>query len=233
MRGATPSGIWVKVAIHGFQSTRPMRGATSDMCHKNNILTISIHAPHAGRDIKRLVRLGLEAEFQSTRPMRGATSGLQRQALFSIFQSTRPMRGATTRGGAAQEVNKIFQSTRPMRGATGTNCRSAPQRVISIHAPHAGRDTSPFSSSSSTLISIHAPHAGRDFVTTILLYSLFQYFNPRAPCGARPGNAGKGIIHLCISIHAPHAGRDAIRAGAHSPQSGFQSTRPMRGATDM
>ena len=56
-----------------FQSTRPMRGATTNMLRKNNGI-----------------------EFQSTRPMRGATFALYNVApVVFVFQSPRPMRGAT------------------------------------------------------------------------------------------------------------------------------------------
>ena len=34
-----------------FQSTRPMRGATAPLPILKKISTVSIHAPHAGRDI--------------------------------------------------------------------------------------------------------------------------------------------------------------------------------------
>ena len=35
-----------------FQSTRPMRGATSSAPESNPCTSVSIHAPHAGRDDK-------------------------------------------------------------------------------------------------------------------------------------------------------------------------------------
>ena len=57
-------------------------------------------------------------------------------------------------------------------------------------------------------ISIHAPHAGRD------------------------GNGDSVGQRHFISIHAPHAGRDCIDAIAAALTCQFQSTRPMRGATD-
>ena len=78
-------------------------------------------------------------------------------------------------------------------------------------------------------ISIHAPHAGRDLFET-MGKSLFAYFNPRAPCGARPSKYSTDktwdkfqstrpmrgatdyywpvFANIGISIHAPHAGRD-------------------------
>ena len=57
-----------------FQSTRPMRGATSRPAHPQHLQTkISIHAPHAGRDhVPSCVSMRIST-FQSTRPMRGAT----------------------------------------------------------------------------------------------------------------------------------------------------------------
>ena len=59
---------------------------------------------------------------------------------------------------------------------------------------------------------------------------LHWYFNPRAPCGARPERLWPFRRLLKISIHAPLAGRDAdLRVEFQS--SAFQSTRPLRGAT--
>ena len=124
-------------------------------------------------------------------------------------------------------------------------------------------------------ISTHAPLAGRDWedITTKALTSQFQptrplrgathhlpgaqavhlYFNPRAPCGARP--LGVTIYYLLgkISTHAPLAGRDTVVSPRLTPVSYFnprapcgarprrpaavmsllifQPTRPLRGAT--
>ena len=99
--------------------------------------------------------------FQSTRPMRGAT--LLPTLPFSVFlfQSTRPMRGATPKPSSNSAI-QMFQSTRPMRGAT-LRCR--------VHERH-------------HVVSIHAPHAGRD-VSGRRSGQLTPGFNPRAPCGAR------------------------------------------------
>ena len=79
---------------------------------------------------------------------------------------------------------------------------------ISIHAPHAGRDRPEGGQDHPGAISIHAPHAGRDSgVPPMRAYA--PHFNPRAPCGAR--------------LQATMGGAEAGT---------FQSTRPMRGATD-
>ena len=58
------------------------------------------------------------------------------------------------------------------------------------------------------LISIHASHAGCDF-TVSCLWSYMEHFNPRIPCGMRQPPL---IKELCKKV--------------------FQSTHPMRDATD-
>ena len=57
-----------------------------------------------------------------------------------VFQSTRPMRGATDQICYDLNINK-FQSTRPMRGATDRIVVGEVRSGVSIHAPHAGRDS--------------------------------------------------------------------------------------------
>ena len=80
-------------------------------------------------------------------------------------------------------------------------------------------------------ISIHAPLAGRDLFP-LCQTILVCYFNPRAPCGARPSPpAGPQTFSAPISIHAPLAGRDLLYPDAKDTKSLFQSTRPLRGAT--
>ena len=79
---------------------------------------------------------------------------------------------------------------------------------ISIHAPHTGRDSMTMTDFALFKISIHAPHTGRDFA------------------------AGRLFLGLAdISIPAPHTGRDSCPQDHPPPSPGFQSTRPIRGAT--
>ena len=125
------------------------------------------------------------------------------------------------------------------------------------------------------VISIHAPHTGRDYISMLLTLGSC-HFNPRAPYGARPvvfGNdqmtsitfqstrpirgatastalviiwpvfqstrpiRGATVVHavvaaaIAISIHAPHTGRDSGSCWRYSRRGLFQSTRPIRGAT--
>ena len=193
-----------------FQSTRPIRGATSSFTYSHWL-----------------------NPFQSTRPIRGATKTPGRRCISaSIFQSTRPIRGATIVAklcfpeardfnprapyGARPEKHYlgtdhyIFQSTRPIRGATGHVYGGSTWELDNFNprAPYGARRDCHLCPASRGPISIHAPHTGRDFQ--------FRGWQDR----------------IQISIHAPHTGRDTKPGNGYIVQVRFQSTRPIRGATE-
>ena len=101
--------------------------------------------------------------------------------------------------------------------------------IISIHAPHAGRDFVRYDAAQSLSISIHAPHAGRDSVYYVYPTDE-RHFNPRAPCGARPRASAKPPLSILFQSTRPMRGATAAIAGLLLVFT-FQSTRPMRGAT--
>ena len=101
-----------------------------------------------------------------------------------------------------------FQSTRPMWGATFLGIQKSTATVVSIHAPHVGRDFS------------WNPKKHR-----------YRSFNPRAPCGARCTRPLTHGAFRVVSIHAPHAGRDFGGLMTVPLCALFQSTRPVWGAT--
>ena len=90
-------------------------------------------------------------------------------------------------------------------------------------------------------------------ITIVVFLRDSNYFNPRAPCGARPEFLFFADVVDIISIHAPRVGRDwtkcedtpYTRISIHAPRVGrdgkdvfltreeaeFQSTRPVWGAT--
>ena len=79
------------------------------------------------------------------------------------------------------------------------------------------------------MVSIHAPRAGRDQVG-IRSGILTLRFNPRAPCGARPGLDSRQ--DLCTWFQSTRPVRGAtFFIFLHLPSAQFQSTRPVRGAT--
>ena len=196
-------------------------------------MSISIHAPHTGRDLVSQMEGGSNHQFQSTRPIRGATSFLQFSAGQSIISihaphtgrdSSRhcsrrrfgcisihaPHTGLDTMLGKMTARATKFQSTRPIRGATATGQTPASCTAISIHAPHTGRDLTVTLTEMFTIcISIHAPHTGRD-----------------------SGCCWPCVAFFWISIHAPHTGRDNMFLSFLDWLDEFQSTRPIRGATN-
>ena len=96
----TPCGVRpfrVPVDTHSieFQSTHPLRGATSPFPLGRFFAHISIHAPLAGCDAVACAIHREAGSFQSTHPLRGATAFHRRVSLAERFQSTHPLRGAT------------------------------------------------------------------------------------------------------------------------------------------
>ena len=221
LRPARAAHISIHAPLAGRDRLRPRPEDRGD---------ISIHAPLAGRDLYR--RRGKDlADISIHAPLAGRdlprSTGRCRRTDFN------PRAPCGARLGRSQYIRYIlpFQSTRPLRGATGRQHLTLPPVAISIHAPLAGRDCG-------------ARRAGTGR----------SHFNPRAPCGARPGTERVHGHTDDISIHAPLAGRDRSASSSPGPPRHFnprapcgarqlshlkaelaelfQSTRPLRGATD-
>ena len=79
-------------------------------------------------------------------------------------------------------------------------------------------------------ISIHAPRAGRDLTATESLDGQTN-FNPRAPCGARPVPCMVFFVPLIFQSTRPVRGATETVNRNRELQGKFQSTRPVRGAT--
>ena len=213
-----------------FQSTLPLRGATSrrsaqsapdpisihaplagsdiDVQCPPNLSPISIHAPLAGSDDGPPKTPARSARFQSTLPLRGATRLPAQHHAVHRFQSTLPLRGATA-SSPTHASPLLFQSTLPLRGATANIWCAHRSFHISIHAPLAGSDVMLEPSAVNHYISIHAPLAGSDPVVSVrFLHSRkFQSTLPlrgatQAICFSDPLSG--------ISIHAPLAGSDIL-----------------------
>ena len=204
-----------------------MRGATNNRKDCAEQSNFNPRSP-CGERLAFLNPSNLSMRFQSTLPMRGATSSRSIFARTLRFQSTLPMRGATIY--AMRKGDNMTISIHAPHA--GSDCKYEIQLStdgISIHAPHAGSDSGFQCSRASAGISIHAPHAGSD-ITADALNGPLTDFNPRSPCGERPGNSSNAIAST-ISIHAPHAGSDNTSLESCHVRYKFQSTLPMRGAT--
>ena len=80
--------------------------------------------------------------------------------------------------------------------------------VISIHAPHTGRDFHTYSTGQGRpQFQSTRPIRGATNSVSGLMFTASD-FNPRAPYGARPITFYPYTKLKCISIHAPHTGRD-------------------------
>ncbi len=117
MRGATRNVLLICVSSRNFNPRAPC-GARLNAGDLGDVPEeISIHAPHAGRDVTDAGQNRKPSEFQSTRPMRGATL---RHAEVSAVWSISIHAPHAGRDLVAQQLRA--------------------HAVISIHAPHAGRD---------------------------------------------------------------------------------------------
>jgi len=165
-----------------------MRGETAPAHGTPQSEHISIHSPHAGRDRSYVCKTTRLSDFNPLSPC-----------------GERPVSAVV-----APHIH-LFQSTLPMRGETRCFKFHFLDGIISIHSPHAGRDSA-----------CVPRHAGR------------SNFNPLSPCGERlmlllvrrglsflfqstlpmrgetHGTGGFQDFGKNISIHSPHAGRDRL-----------------------
>ena len=183
---------------------------------------VSIHAPRAGRDHIVINAVSVQDGFNPRAPC-----------------------GARLLPDCQLPDIRRFQSTRPVRGATLCELSKKIIRLVSIHAPRAGRDSAKTMHRPQLLVSIHAPRAGRDcryparysdcqeFQSTRPVRGATPHatttprgstcFNPRAPCGARPSFSSKISPPQSFNPRAPCGARPfspsrVYRAGRFNPR---------------
>ena len=159
--GARPAAIQYPGNRIRFQFTRPVRGATSAAPYDHLPLCVSIHAPHAGRDLLSPAVVNGHRSFNPRAPC-GARRLQCTVPIIRVRFNPRAPCGARHFSAPRRTWLREFQSTRPMRGATCPPECFRLRRSVSIHAPHAGRDSRRFGNCTER-----------------------RCFNPRAPCGAR------------------------------------------------
>ena len=159
--GVRPSCSRVIMSCHIFQSTHPLRGATTrEEAEKALQEMISIHAPLAGCDSAQAV-------------------GKWERGI-SIHA---PLAGCDTQADGTLSYWYLISIHAPLAGCDQLNGRGIMTADISIHAPLAGcDDNKALHQLATSVISIHAPLAGCDTPTAFARRSSL-YFNPRTPCG--------------------------------------------------
>ena len=206
--GARPATFAAPPTLAKFQSTRPVRGAT--FSRYTIIIPAGSFNPRAPCGARLLASLSSSEgdTFQSTRPVRGATSTSRTSGKAARRFNPRAPCGARPNPRTTNHFWAWFQSTRPVRGATLSMLIDLTGQKFQSTRPVRGATARRDGHASVAQVSIHAPRAGRD-VELSCTYPPLDGFNPRAPCGARP----------------------LRRCGEVGPLR-FQSTRPVRGATE-
>ena len=166
-----------------FQSTLPLRGATTDSRALLAEFRISIHAPLTGSDSvyqKNWIFMGYfnprspYGERPSTMASRVSTFyfnprspyGERHHVIYhllfrKIFQSTLPLRGATG-NPPKHHTGRGFQSTLPLRGATIIRSTDRAHHQFQSTLPLRGATFSSRLCTTWAQISIHAPLTGSD-----------------------------------------------------------------------
>ena len=214
-----------------FQSTRPVWGATGDICiqRKSSYISIhaprvgrdtdeaglvsgqviSIHAPRVGRDLPVFPPLFAGGVISIHAPRVGRDGKRAEDGGVDCISIHAPRVGRDDRRAAAAYKDTIFQSTRPVWGATVARLYTDSTKSISIHAPRVGRDSS-----------------DNGKVPTV------NDFNPRAPCGARQMTVDRATAEACLfQSTRPVWGATAFDRLSRTDSGTFQSTRPVWGAT--
>ncbi len=127
-----------------FQSTRPTRGETQLHGGRVPAPHISIHSPHAGRDL---------------------SVGFRRVPAPHISIHS-PHAGRDPAVSSCGALSTIFQSTRPAEDET--RCRHRPEQqawYFNPLAPHGARQDGQLAILGIDVISIHSPRRGRDHMT--------------------------------------------------------------------
>ena len=142
------------------------------------------HAPFEARRGEK-VRGGKRQEFQPTRPLRGATAAFIISPFKILFQPTRPLRGATFEQGSIS-ILKIISTHAPLAGRDGG-------ATVACHALNVFQPTRPLRGAT-----------GSD----VMLPDDFEFQPTRPLRGATVVKLDYATFAF-ISTHAPLAGRDS------------------------
>ena len=148
----------------GFQSTHPLRGATSTRWpgtwpgHHFNPRT-----PCGVRLSLTICNTSRQSDFNPRTPCGVRRTQVAHEVAAHHHFNPRTPCGVRRRVRAARRTPSCrFQSTHPLRGATRAGADRGQHGAISIHAPLAGCDRTHRAAHVAVHISIHAPLAGCD-----------------------------------------------------------------------
>ncbi len=235
-----------------FQSTLSLRRATPVEDDPVSVRAISIHALLAESDPGRLGRVGAWSHFNPRSPCgerrvfapRCLVSGYfnprspcgERPSVSSshlleqIFQSTLSLRRATIPPNRERGGDHIFQSTLSLRRATRRRNDRRGSHLISIHALLAESDDSARLASLSKSEFQSTLSLRRATIPPGLHHFPNRNFNPRSPCGERPGPLTGPAPLRYFNPRSPCGERPGPMVRLNSTIT-FQSTLSLRRAT--
>ena len=217
-----------------FQPTRPLRGATSIASITSSGNSISTHAPLAGRDLEYLAIRATLKHFNPRAPCGARPTACSSFALDFTFQPTRPLRGATLEE-LQKKTAKVISTHAPLAGRDQTKKKIKKRHYISTHAPLAGRDCSVRDRCHKYLIfQPTRPLRGATIPPPLSLHRILR-FQPTRPLRGATSIASITSSGSSISTHAPLAGRDAVHRAAslrenistHAPLAGRDLSRSL------
>ena len=187
MRAATLSSKQAQIVLR-FQSTPPVRAATSPRALRRSWASISIHAAREGGDaLLRELPFRTKISIHAAREGGDSINGTDKPGE-ELFQSTPPVRAATReREITRPRIGISIHAAREGGDCVRLGWRSCRKR-ISIHAAREGGDSIPFNINRKLTISIHAAREGGDILKQVAV---------------RPA--------VAISIHAAREGGDRRR----------------------
>ena len=232
--------------IH-FNSRPSARGDTAE-AERNDVETISIHAPPRGATLTAEYN-PIENYISIHAPPRGATTQAHSQSAAWLFQFT-PLREGRRTKRQSPSARAYFNSRPSARGDVHQRGNSVVE-VISIHAPPRGATQPICRRTRKGYISIHAPPRGATRLTN-RLHPQKHHFNSRPSARGDPSASMLRVLgvqfqftplregrRICldiacntrrISIHAPPRGATPTRT-ATRPLFKISIHAPPRGAT--
>ena len=215
----------------GLSFAAPLAGrdfigfCTSD--HKRNF---NPRAPCGVRRSKK-ARAAPTPTFQSTHPLRGATFFYLLGVVGSIISIHAPLAGCDIPAVWIVIANQNFNPRTPC--GVRRHCRRDGQRAAGHFNPrtpcgvrHCLRQCC------NRRCSFQSTHPLRGATISSSFIAARSNISIHAPLAGCDGQHAQGLPARSISIHAPLAGCDARRSWTWRKTGRFQSTHPLRGATD-
>ena len=226
-RGARREGAREYQVAEIFQLTRPARGATLGGLPPPARISISTHAPRAGRDCLHR-RLLFELHISTHAPRAGRDFTLHRSPHATKNFNSRAPRGARLSDLAAQRRAENFNSRAPRGARPWSLSIGKTPTEFQLTRPARGATKAMEAIKKALEISTHAPRAGRDHkvLPNHRKYRQFQLTRPAR--GATRARVTVVAIKF-ISTHAPRAGRDRSSFVGCDDSENFNSRAP-RGA---